>query len=696
MAMHIPMSESLWLGSALSIVEATIEELQQALQQGRINAVQLAAKHLHRVARYDRRGPRLNSIPVINTDVFELAQASDNHRAASGTIRSELEGIPVSLKDSYMVEGMTVASGSPAFKDLTARTDAFTTGLIRSGGGIILGKTNMPPMANGGMQRGVYGRADSPYSQDYLTAAYASGSSNGAGTSTSSSMSVIGMAEETVSSGRSPASNNGLVAYTPSRGVLSIRGNWPLFPLADVVVPYTRTIRDLLSLLDVIVQEDEDTTCDFWRGQPFISLPRASEMRPPEGYKSLAVQATLAGKRIGVPRMYIGEKDPAAVPVWVSPSVIELWSKARTTLESLGATVEDVDFPLVTESEVPSEAAWETKYPLPGSRPELPGFGPPELAAYAMDDFLAMVNDQSVSGITSLAQVDGEAIFPQLPGTLADRYGNRFRDRALNNSSWVDMAKHRSGLSIYSVPGVKEALEAVEKHRKRYLEDWMTERGLDAVVFPAAGDVGRQDVETNNESAVHGWRNGVFFSNGNYAIRQYGIPTVTVPMGLLKGSGMPMGLTFASRAYDDNSLLSYAYAFEKAHAKRIPPPRTPALPTDQIPSVATREILGTRPPRMDIWAKKLGDGRIEISGKVDSSASGLLSSVEVFVDGVETGPVTVDGSGGWSLVSKVVPYDDAGGELGIRFVNTPDQALAMVIAIANAENGRSDGKMLFA
>jgi amidase len=45
----------------------------------------------------------------------------------------------------------------------------------------------MPPMANGGMQRGVYGRAESPYNANYLTAPFASGSSNGAGTATAAS-----------------------------------------------------------------------------------------------------------------------------------------------------------------------------------------------------------------------------------------------------------------------------------------------------------------------------------------------------------------------------------------------------------------------------------------------------------------------------------------------------------------------------
>jgi len=43
----------------------------------------------------------------------------------------------------------------------------------------------MPPMANGGKQRGVYGRAESPYNADYLTATFGSGSSNGSGTSCS-------------------------------------------------------------------------------------------------------------------------------------------------------------------------------------------------------------------------------------------------------------------------------------------------------------------------------------------------------------------------------------------------------------------------------------------------------------------------------------------------------------------------------
>ena len=79
------------------------------------------------------------------------------------------------------MKGLTVASGSPAFENLVAQWDAFSVAKLREAGAVLIGKTNMPPMADGGMQRGVYGRAESPYNPGYLAAAYASGSSNGSG-----------------------------------------------------------------------------------------------------------------------------------------------------------------------------------------------------------------------------------------------------------------------------------------------------------------------------------------------------------------------------------------------------------------------------------------------------------------------------------------------------------------------------------
>src|SRR5262245_23351891 len=254
--------------------------MRQALDSGIVTSVELVAAYLRRIAHYDRHGIALNAVPVLDPAMFEAAAQSDRRRR-EGKLLGPLDGIPYTAKDSYRVKGLTVAAGSPSFEHLVAGDDAFTIERLRQAGAVLIGLTNMPPMANGGMQRGVYGRAESPYNGDYLTAAFASGSSNGSGTATAASFAAFGLGEETWSSGRAPASNNALVAYTPSRGVISVRGNWPLVPTMDVVVPHTRSVDDLLELLDVIVADDHTARGDFWRVQPWVRIPPSSALRPP-------------------------------------------------------------------------------------------------------------------------------------------------------------------------------------------------------------------------------------------------------------------------------------------------------------------------------------------------------------------------------------------------------------------------------
>lgn len=211
------------------VVEAGIVQLAAALARGEVTSAELVDAYLARIAAYDHAGPHLNSVVVLDPNARAEAEESDRRRTR-GEPLGPLDGIPYTAKDSYSATGLTVAGGSPAFAHLVAQRDSYAVGRLRGAGAILLGLTNMPPMANGGMQRGLYGRAESPYNPAYLTAPFASGSSNGSGTATAASLAAFGLGEETWSSGRGPASNNGLCAYTPSRGVISIRGNWPLVP----------------------------------------------------------------------------------------------------------------------------------------------------------------------------------------------------------------------------------------------------------------------------------------------------------------------------------------------------------------------------------------------------------------------------------------------------------------------------------
>src|ERR1700761_6041952 len=113
------------MASKGSIVDATIADLSKALNDGDLTSVELVAKYLIRISTYDCRNKSLNSIPLINENVFEEAAAADDRRAA-GHSKGSLDGIPFTVKDSYKVRGMTVASGSDAFENLVSNEDAFT------------------------------------------------------------------------------------------------------------------------------------------------------------------------------------------------------------------------------------------------------------------------------------------------------------------------------------------------------------------------------------------------------------------------------------------------------------------------------------------------------------------------------------------------------------------------------------------
>ncbi|KAK7187290.1 amidase [Paraphaeosphaeria sporulosa] len=237
----------------------------------------------------------------------------------------------------------------------------------------------------------------------------------------------------------------------------------------------------------------------------------------------LRMRKALAGKKIGILKMYIGgvDFDPTAKPH--TPNLVA--SRADSLVEKLIVPPHhEVDMCKVME--------------------------------YAWDDLLASNGDHNVA--TSLAQVDSGTIFPRPPGAIKDRYADD--DPIVRH---IDVEAHvTNGLVItHETPILGDALKNLKPKRKSDYEDWLAELGLDAVVWPCNGDVGKVDADVNNLSAADTWRNGVLYSNGDCAIRQLEIPTVSAPMGVMADMGMPFNLTFASKAYGMITTTSSAAAF---------------------------------------------------------------------------------------------------------------------------------------
>jgi amidase len=655
--------------SLLSIVEASIAELRHALDDRTVTSVELVAASLDRIGVYDRRGIRLNSIPVLSPHAFADAAASDERRRRGAT-RGPLDGIPYTVKASYAVAGMPLTSGSPAFETLVARQDSFLVSRLRAAGAVLIGLTNMPPMADGGMQRGLYGRAESPYNGDFLAAAWVSGSSNGSGTSTAASFAAFGLGSETWSSGRAPASNSGLVAYTPSRGILSVRGLWPLCPSLDVAVPHTRSVADLLEVLEVIVADDADPSGDFWRVQPYVELPRPSDVRPGD-YRGLADSGALSGVRLGVPRMFLGEDPEQRDPIVPRPSVLELWSSARRDLEALGATIVDVDFPALSNDE-------EDR---PGARNAVSrGILPPtyledevdSLERYSWEDFLRRNGDPQLSG---LDQVDGRLVFPVASGELQDRFDDQDRNEKL-----IARAQEVGPIGLDDIPDLEWTVRGLEEVRRVDFEDWLDSLGLDGLVFPTAVDVAPANADRDVAANDIALRNGVRVATGNVMVRRLGIPTVTVTMGRMSDIGMPVGLTFAAAAYRDSDLLRYASAFEASGARRAAPPRTPALH-----GLPEREVGDGDAPEVALSASVSEAGEdglvtVWVSGSVEGG--GRLESLTVSVDGR---PVEVlrEGTSFRAEASVPAPAEPLSAWIG------PYGAL--VVAVARTTDGAAGG-----
>ena len=206
------------------MTEATITELHTAMSEGRITSSELVESYLARIDRYDRNGPKLNSIIRLNPNALEQAIALDKERVESG-MRGPLHGIPILLKDNYNTADMPTSASSVALASFVPQRDAFQVTKLREAGAVILGKTNMHELAAGITTiSSLGGQTKNPYD----ITRNPGGSSGGTGPAIAASFAAIGWGSDTCGSIRIPASNNNLFGLRPTKGLASTQGIIPL------------------------------------------------------------------------------------------------------------------------------------------------------------------------------------------------------------------------------------------------------------------------------------------------------------------------------------------------------------------------------------------------------------------------------------------------------------------------------------
>lgn len=313
-----------------ALSEATIDELQQKMQQGSYTSRSITEAYLRRIDQIDKKGPSLNAVIELNPDALAIADGLDKERK-SGKIRGPLHGIPVLIKDNIdSADKMMTTAGALAMEGNIAAQDAFIVHKLREAGAVLLGKTNLSEWANFRSERSTSGwssrggQTRCPYILDRNP----SGSSAGSGSATSANLCAVAIGTETNGSIVSPSSVNGLVGIKPTVGLWSRSGIIPISATQDTAGPMARTVRDAAILLGALTGVDERDPVTS------RSAPHASA-----DYTVFLTGNGLRGKRIGVEKSFLKGHE----------GVVALYEQAIEVLKRQGAEVLEVELVKLTD-----------------------------------------------------------------------------------------------------------------------------------------------------------------------------------------------------------------------------------------------------------------------------------------------------------------------------------------------------------
>jgi Asp-tRNA(Asn)/Glu-tRNA(Gln) amidotransferase A subunit family amidase len=209
--------------------------------------------YLDRIEAYDKKGPSLNALVVVNPNALANADALDTRFANSGFV-GPLQCVPMIIKDNYDVVGFPTTAGSLSLKDSMPPRDAFQIRRLREAGALVLAKSNMAEFATSPYETIgslLPGYTRNPYALDRVP----SGSSGGTA-AIAASFGAAGLGTDTGNSIRGPASHTSLVGIRSTMGLTSRDGIVPRQLHRDIGGSLARSVADAVAVFDVIAGFD--------------------------------------------------------------------------------------------------------------------------------------------------------------------------------------------------------------------------------------------------------------------------------------------------------------------------------------------------------------------------------------------------------------------------------------------------------
>ena len=206
----------------------------------------------------------------------------------AGIAMGPVAGVPVAVKDVLAMRGEPTTAGSRILEGYRPPYDATAVARLEAAGAVVLGKTNCDEFAMGSSnENSAYGPVRNPRAPDRVPG----GSSGGSAAAVAAGLCAASLGTDTGGSIRQPAAFCGVVGVLPTYGRVSRYGLIAFASSLDRIGPFTHTVQDAASLLEVLAGPDP--------------MDATAAQEPVPAYTAAAAQP-VAGLRIGVPQEYFG------------------------------------------------------------------------------------------------------------------------------------------------------------------------------------------------------------------------------------------------------------------------------------------------------------------------------------------------------------------------------------------------------
>jgi amidase len=229
--------------------------LAEAILTRRMSAVDVVEAHFTRIERLNKDYNAL--VTLDKAGAIQRAAKADKD-LVDGKVWGPLHGVPITIKDSFLTEGLRTTVGHMKYSDFIPSSDAWVVKKLKDAGAIVLGKSNCAALC-GDVQtnNAIFGATNNPWDLGRT----AGGSSGGEAAAVALGMSPLGLGSDTGGSIRIPASYCGVFGFKPSWGVIPREGLLPLHDSAHprqdsltVVGPIARSIRDLICCHKILTE----------------------------------------------------------------------------------------------------------------------------------------------------------------------------------------------------------------------------------------------------------------------------------------------------------------------------------------------------------------------------------------------------------------------------------------------------------